>query len=54
MNVAFNSASRAVRQLAAHGLVACLDPDAPRYGRYQLTATGRKVLQTLHELNDRI
>jgi hypothetical protein len=49
--VAFNSASRAVRQLSDHGLVACLNPDAPRYRRYRLTETGRAVWETLQDLD---
>ena len=51
MAVAFNSASRAVRQLSDHGLVACLNPDAPRYRRYRLTETGRAVWETLQDLD---
>ena len=47
MAVAFNSASRAVRQLSDHGLVACLNPDAPRC---RLTETGRAVWETLQDL----
>ena len=50
MQVSFNSASRAVRQLAAHDLVVCLNPDAPRYRRYRLTDVGRAVRRTLQDL----
>lgn len=53
MQVHFNSASRAIRQLADHELVVCLTPDAPRYRRYRLTDLGRAVWRTIQELDDR-
>ena len=52
MQVAFNSASRAIRQLADRGLVACLNPEAPRYLRYRLTEMGCTVLRTLQDVED--
>ena len=52
MQVAFNSASRAVRQLAHRGLIVCLNPEAPRFRRYRLTESGRNVLRTLQEVED--
>jgi DNA-binding MarR family transcriptional regulator len=52
LHVAFNSASRAVRQLADKDLVTCLNPDAPRYRRYRLTDTGRSIWRTIQELDD--
>lgn len=52
MQVAFNSASRAVRQLAGHELVICLNPNAPRYRRYRLTERGREVWQTIQDIEE--
>lgn len=52
IQVPFNSASRAVRQLADHDLVVCLNPDAPRYRRYRLTATGQRVIRTLQDVDE--
>lgn len=47
MDIQFNSASRAVRQLASENLVRCVNPDAPRYRRYQMTEKGKEIVQEL-------
>ncbi len=49
LDMAFNSASRALRQLADHGLARCVTPESERYRRYELTATGEDVYDILSE-----
>lgn len=51
LNIAFNSASRALRQLAGKGLVVCINPDAPRYRRYRMTSQGKRVWKELRKLD---
>ncbi|MFB6144287.1 MAG: helix-turn-helix domain-containing protein [Candidatus Nanohaloarchaea archaeon] len=47
LDIAFNSASRALRQLSEKELVECINPEAPRYRRYRLTEDGEKISQNL-------
>lgn len=47
LDIAFNSASRALRQLAEKELVECINPDAPRYRRYKLEEDGRKLVEEI-------
>jgi Mn-dependent DtxR family transcriptional regulator len=47
LDIAFNSASRALRQLAEKELVECINPDAPRYRRYRLTKDGEELSQNI-------
>lgn len=47
LDIAFNSASRALRQLSENKLVKCINPDAPRYRRYKLTDVGKRLVKEL-------
>ena len=47
INIAFNSASRALRQLSEKDLVECINPEAPRYRRYKTTEKGKKIKEEL-------
>ncbi|MDY6761819.1 MAG: helix-turn-helix domain-containing protein [Candidatus Nanohaloarchaea archaeon] len=47
LEIGFNSASRALQQLAGEGLVECVTPDAERYRRYTVTGEGAEVLAEL-------
>lgn len=47
LGIAFNSASRALRQLNEKNLVECINPDAPRYRRYKVTEDGVEVADEL-------
>jgi Mn-dependent DtxR family transcriptional regulator len=47
LNIAFNSSSRALRQLSEKKIVECINPDAPRYRRYRITNVGNKIVFNL-------
>ena len=47
LDIAFNSASRALRQLAEKEIVACINPESPRYRRYKLTDTGKNTQEEI-------
>lgn len=47
LDIAFNSASRALRELNEKELVKCINPDAPRYRRYKITEEGEEVAEEL-------
>lgn len=47
IDIAFNSASRALRQLAEKEIVECINPEAPRYRRYKITQAGEKILEEI-------
>jgi Mn-dependent DtxR family transcriptional regulator len=47
LDIAFNSASRSLRQLTEKELVECINPNAPRYRRYRLTNEGEKLIQNI-------
>ena len=47
IDIAFNSTSRALRQLAEKEIVECINPEAPRYRRYKITEQGEKILDEL-------
>lgn len=52
LEIAFNAASRAIRQLADHDLVTCINPEAPNYRRYRLTDYGRAVWTKVQKMNE--
>ena len=47
LDIAFNSASRALRQLAEKDLVECINPDAPRFRRYKILDSGKEIYEEL-------
>jgi predicted transcriptional regulator len=47
LDIALNSASRALRQLNEKKLVECINPDAPRYRRYKPAKLGEKIAEEL-------
>lgn len=47
LDTAFNSVSRALRQLAEREVVECITPESDRYRRYALTETGERVYRLL-------
>ncbi len=49
MDVGFNTASRAVQELVEQELVRCVNPDADRYRRYELTDQGERVYRALRQ-----
>ncbi len=52
INAAYNSVSRALRQLEDHDMVYCMNPDAPRYRRYHLTTKGKAVWHQIDNENE--
>ncbi|MDY6766264.1 MAG: winged helix-turn-helix transcriptional regulator [Candidatus Nanohaloarchaea archaeon] len=48
LDISFNSASRAVRQLVERDLVECVTPEAERFRRYTVTDGGETVVAVLH------
>lgn len=52
LEIAFNSVSRALRQLEEKKLVRCINPDSPRYRRYRVTEEGEIVLQKILEIEE--
>lgn len=50
LEIAFNSASRSLRQLESEGLAECVNPDAPRYRRYRITDDGKKIIEKVQEI----
>jgi Mn-dependent DtxR family transcriptional regulator len=47
LDIAFNSASRALRQLSEKELAKCINPEAPRYRRYKLTEDGKDISKNM-------